>query len=126
MRFKGAGNCTLLIILEFIVLITSTYYPSNPLLLIQYTYIPLWHPQILPSKKAENSTFQHPFSALKPLHLVVNSPYLFPFPQFDIKTTLSTCTVPGNWSTAHAFTTLYPLFVITSKSLAREVGLQLI
>ena len=39
-------------------------------------------------------------------------------------TIVSTCGVPGNISTAHTFSTLYPLAVSTSKSLASEVGLQ--
>lgn len=45
---------------------------------------------------------------------------------FFINTMLSVCTVFGNISTAHAFSTRYPASCSTSKSLTRLVGLQLI
>ena len=42
----------------------------------------------------------------------------------DSKQTVSTCTVPGNISTQQTFSTRYPYFANSTRSRAREVGLQ--
>ena len=52
--------------------------------------------------------------------------FFFSFPQYCIIITHSTFPVQGNWSTATARSTAYPLSRKTSKSRTRLVGLQLI
>ena len=93
---------------------------------LKISFLPLCIYKNVEKNRAKTGHFLLQFLPSSHNILWSNMPIFSYFPQYCIRTTVSTCPVPGNWSIATTLSMRYPCSIMISRSLARLVGLQLI